>query len=157
LAEVFGRTTNYRYMIFDITPALYVSQWYIKRLFPEEQIFEFRHFDSFSEIERELNKSRFAFFTANQIELMPDGICDLFINMNSLMEMRPEQIKNFLHHIDRLTQRSFLSRQWVSWRNPEDGNTVGKGDFALGPGWKLSLDHLDTIYPDLFNQVWTRA
>ena len=157
LAEVFGRTTNYRYMIFDITPALYVSQWYIKRIFPEEQIFEFRHFDSFSEIESELNNSRFAFFTANQIELMPDGICDLFINMNSLMEMRPEQIKNFLHHIDRLTQRSFLSRQWVSWRNPEDGNTVGKGDFALGPGWKLSLDHLDTIYPDLFNQVWTRA
>lgn len=157
LAEVFGRTTNYRYMIFDITPALYVSQWYIKRIFPEEKIFEFRHFDSFSEIESELNNSRFAFFTANQIELMPDGICDLFINMNSLMEMRPEQIKNFLHHIDRLTQRSFLSRQWVSWRNPEDGNTVGKGDFALGPGWKLSLDHLDTIYPDLFNQVWTRA
>ena len=39
LAEVFGRTTNYRYMIFDITPALYVSQWYIKRIFPEEQIF----------------------------------------------------------------------------------------------------------------------
>jgi len=157
LAEVFGRTTNYRYMIFDITPALYVSQWYIKRIFPEEKIFEFRHFDSFSEIESELNNSRFAFFTANQIELMPDGICDLFINMNSLMEMRPEQIKNFLHHIDRLTQRSFLSRQWVSWRNPEDGNTVGKGDFALGPGWKLSLDHLDTIYPDLFNQVWTRG
>ena len=156
LAEVFGRTTNYRYIIFDITPALYVSQWYIKRIFPEEKIFEFRHFDSFSEIESELNKSRFAFFTSNQIELMPDGICDLFINMNSLMEMRLEQIKNFLHHIDRLTQRSFLSRQWVSWRNPFDGNTVGKGDFALGPGWKLRLDHLDTIYPDLFNQIWTR-
>jgi putative sugar O-methyltransferase len=156
LAEVFGRTTNYRYIIFDITPALYVSQWYIKRIFPEEKIFEFRHFDAFSEIESELNKSRFAFFTSNQIELMPDGICDLFINMNSLMEMRSEQIKNFLHHIDRLTQRSFLSRQWVSWRNPVDGNTVGKGDFALGPGWKLSVDHLDTIYPDLFNQIWTR-
>ncbi|HJZ66300.1 MAG TPA: putative sugar O-methyltransferase, partial [Candidatus Acidoferrum sp.] len=91
LAEVFGRTTNYRYIIFDITPALYVSQWYIKRIFPEEKIFEFRHFDSFSEIESELKKSRFAFFTSNQIELMPDGICDLFINMNSLMEMRPEQ------------------------------------------------------------------
>ncbi len=127
-----------------------------ERIFPEEKIFEFQHFDSFSEIESELNKSRFAFFTANQIELMPDGICDLFINMNSLMEMRPEQIKNFLHHIGRLTQRSFLSRQWVSWRNPVDGNTVGKGDFALGPGWKLSVDHLDTIYPDLFNQIWTR-
>lgn len=156
LTEVFGRTTNYRYIIFDITPALYVSQWYIKRIFPEEKIFEFRHFDSFSEIESEFNESRFAFFTANQIELMPDGICDLFINMNSLMEMRPEQIKNFLHHIDRLTQHSFLSRQWVSWRNPFDGNTVGKGDFALGPGWQLRLDILDTIYPDLFNQIWTR-
>src|SRR5450432_4080191 len=36
LAEVFGRTTNYRYFIFDIAPALYVSEWYIKKIFPGE-------------------------------------------------------------------------------------------------------------------------
>jgi len=37
--------------------------------FPDEKIFEFRPFEHFSEIEQELANSRFAFFTANQIEL----------------------------------------------------------------------------------------
>jgi len=112
LAEVFGRTTNYRYYIFDITPALYVSQWYIKATFPDEKIFEFRHFDSFGEIRDELQECRFAFFTANQIEKIPDDHLQFFINMNSLTEMRLDQIGNFLRQIDRETTRAFLSREW---------------------------------------------
>jgi hypothetical protein len=33
LADVFGRTTNYRYFIFDVTPALFVSHGTSKRCF----------------------------------------------------------------------------------------------------------------------------
>lgn len=156
LAEVFGRTTNYRYMIFDITPALYVSQWYIKRIFPYERIFEFRHFEAFSEIKDELKECRFAFFTPNQIELIPDDAFHLFINMNSLMEMRSDQIQNFLAHIDRLTTEAFLSRQWFKWQNPDDGDSLVKEDFALGSRWKAVVDQADDIYPDFFNQIWRR-
>jgi putative sugar O-methyltransferase len=157
LAEIFGRTTNYRYYIFDITPALYVSQWYIKNIFPNERIFEFRHFDSYSEIEKELQQCRFAFFTPNQIELMPNDATELFINLNSLMEMRPDQVQNFLKHIDRLTTRAFLSRQWQKWRNPDEGHSLAKEDFALSDRWRVTLDQIDDIYPDFFNQVWQRS
>jgi len=157
LAEAFGRTTNYRHLIFDVTPALYVSQWYVKRIFPGERIFEFRHFDSFASIEDELRASRFAFFTANQIEMMPDDSCDLFINMNSLMEMGAQQIRNFLVQIDRLTTRAFLSRQWLKWRNLEDGISVTKEDFRLGPRWRVTLDQVDDIHPDFFDQIWRRG
>jgi putative sugar O-methyltransferase len=157
LAEIFGRTTNYRYFIFDITPALAVSQWYIKSIFPNERIFEFRHFESFSQIESELRECRFAFFTANQIELIPDDAFDLFINMNSLMEMRPDQVRNFLNQIDRLTTRAFLSRQWLKWRNPDEGHSLAKEDFALSERWRVGLDQIDDIFPEFFNQVWQRA
>ncbi len=157
LAEIFGRTTNYRYFIFDITPALFVSQWYTKRIFPGERIFEFRHFESFSEIESELQGCRFAFFTPNQIELIPDDAFDLFINMNSLMEMRPDQVRNFLNQIDRLTTRAFLSRQWLKWRNPDEGHSLSKEDFALSKRWRVALDQIDDIFPEFFNQVWERA
>ncbi len=157
LAEIFGRTTNYRYFIFDITPALGVSQWYVKHIFPDERIFEFRHFDSFAEIESELRGCRFAFFTANQIELIPDDAFDLFINMNSLMEMRPDQVRNFLNQIDRLTTRAFLSRQWLKWRNPDEGHSLVKEDFALGERWRIGLDQIDDIFPEFFNQVWRKA
>ena len=156
LADVFGRSTNYRYVIFDIPPALYVSQWYVKRLFPDARVFEFRPFDRFDAIADELAASRFAFFTANQIEAFPDGAFDGFINMNSLMEMRREQIVGFLGHIGRLTRSAFLSRQWLEWHNPRDGHTVRADDFALGPPWRKALDVVDEIYPELFNQVWVR-
>ncbi len=156
LAEVFGLTTNYRYFIFDITPALYVSQWYIKAMFPDKQIFEFRHFDSFSEIDKELQECRFAFFTANQIEKIPDDHLQLFINMNSLGEMRLDQIRNFLSQIDRITTTAFLSRQWLKWDNPLDKQSVAKDTFSMNNKWKLRINKVDDIYPDFFNQLWVR-
>lgn len=156
LAEVFGRTTNYRYYIFDITPALYVSQWYTKETFPDEKIFEFRQFEKFDEIRDELQECRFAFFTANQIEKIPDDHIQLFINMNSLTEMRVDQIKNFLGQIDRLTTTAFLSRQWLKWENPLDKHSVAKDTFSMNGRWKLGLDKIDDIYPDFFNQIWVR-
>jgi putative sugar O-methyltransferase len=157
LAEVFGRTTNYRYVVFDIPPALYVAQWYIQKLFPGAPIFAFRPFASFAEIADELARSRIAFFTANQIETFPDGYFDAFINMNSLMEMRREQIVNFIGQIDRLTRRAFLSRQWLKWRNAWDAITVEKNDFALGGAWRLALDVVDEIHPGLFNHLWVKG
>lgn len=52
-----------------------------------------------------------------QIELLPDGLCDLFMNMRSLVEMRMEQIEHYLKHIDRLSTTGFMSRQWLTWTN----------------------------------------
>lgn len=156
LAEIFGKTTNYRYFIFDIPPALYVSQWYIKRLFPAERVFHFRPFNSYQEIAAELGSCRFAFFSANQLEMLPDQTLDLFVNMNSLMEMRRDQIRNFLHQIDRVTRRGFLSRQWQKWTNPIDMQLVEKDDFVIGQNWNLVLDAIDDIHPGFFNQVWSR-
>lgn len=156
LAEIFGRTTNFRYFIFDITPALFVSQWYIKTLFPQEKIFEFRHFDDFAEIREELKECRFAFFTSNQIEKLPSDCFHLFINMNSLGEMQMDQILNFLHHIDRLTTVAFLSRQWLHWINPIDHIVITKDTFTMHNRWRLLLDKVDDIYPDFFNQIWKR-
>lgn len=157
LAEVFGQTTNYRYYIFDITPALYVSQWYIKAMFPNEKIFEFRHFDDFDEIRDELGDCRFAFFTANQIENIPDDHIQLFINMNSLTEMKIDQIRNYLSQIDRLTTTAFLSRQWLKWENPIDRESVSKDTFSMNKRWRLVVDKVDDIHPDFFNQIWVRG
>lgn len=156
LAEVFGRTSNYRYYIFDIAPALYVAQWYIKKIFPNEKIFAFRPFQSYNEIADELSGCRFAFFSANQIEYMPDRAFDLFITMNSLEEMRKEQIANFLGQIDRLTKTAFLSRQWLKWANPWDRLIINKDDFSLGNQWTKGLDIIDEIYLNFFNHIWRR-
>jgi hypothetical protein len=54
------KTTPCRYFVFDIPPALYLSQWYLTTLFPERRAFEFRHFDTFEEIESELSRAEIA-------------------------------------------------------------------------------------------------
>jgi putative sugar O-methyltransferase len=159
LAEVFGKTTNYRYIIFDITPALYVAQWYITKLFPNEKVFSFRHFDDFKEIEKELAESRFAFLTPNQIEQFPDGYFDLCVNMNSLGEMRLDQVENYLYHIDRLTTMGFMSRQELHEKSKNKWlEGFSKEVFALPEErWELIIDKIDDFHPYFFNQVWKKT
>ena len=156
LAEIFGKTTNYRYYIFDISPTLYVSQYYIKKLFPNEKIFEFRHFDNYNEICNELETCRFAFFTSNQLELMPNDIFHIFVNLNSLAEMRLDQIKNFIDKINKSTSGTFFSRQQIKSINPIELQPLSKGDFAMPEMWRLILDAQDAIHPQYFNQIWQK-
>jgi putative sugar O-methyltransferase len=156
LAEIFGRTTNYRFMIFDIAPTLYVSQWYIKKLFPGEKVFEFRSFESYAEIREELAASRFAFFTANQIELLPPGSADIFININSLTEMAQPQIANFLVQIDRVAKSWLYLQQWYKWRNAMDGLDVTKDSFRPTGRWEILYEDANEVFPDFFVQLWKR-
>jgi putative sugar O-methyltransferase len=157
LAEVFGLTKNYRYVIIDVTPALYVSHWYLQRRFRDQKIFAFRPFASFADIEAELRESRFAFFTANQIEMLPAKYLNLLVNMNSLMEMQQEQRVNFRAQIQRVMRSQFFSQQWFRWENPLDRITVAKNDFTLGNEWALAYEAANAIHSELFVQIWRRA
>lgn len=157
LAEMIGRTTDHRYYIFDIAPTLAVSQWYIQQLFPEEKIFTFRDFNSWDQIESELSASRFAFFTPNQIKLMPSQSVDVFINICSLMEMQKQQIDYFLERIAEVTKCAFVSKQWYEWINPNDHMHVTKDDFQLKRGFDLLYEQPDEVYKELFFQIWRRS
>ena len=154
LAEMIGRCTNHRFVIFDIPPTLAVSQWYVQQLFPNEKIFTFRDFDSWTDVEAEYSASRFAFFSPNQIKHFPAKSIDVFINLCSLMEMTREQIAYFLDRIGQLTRRTFMSKQWYKWKNENDDITVTKDDFRLAHGFVPSYDATDEIHPDLFVQIW---
>lgn len=157
LAELIGRTTDHRYYIFDIAPTLAVSQWYLQELFPDEKIFTFRDFDSWDQIEDELNGCRFAFFTANQIKLMPKDSVDVFVNICSLMEMEKRQIDYFLERISEVTRHVFLSKQWYEWDNPNDHIHLTKDDFKLKQGFDLLHEQPDEVYKELFLQIWRRS
>jgi len=156
LAEMIGRFTNSRYLIFDIPPALAVSQWYVQQLFPNERTFQFREFSSWDEIKNEVDSCRFAFFTPNQIKYLSHRSVDVFINFCSLMEMRREQISWFLDRIGQITRRSFMSKQYYTWNNIVDGIVVTKNDLAMKANFELVYDKPDEINEDLFVQLWTR-
>jgi putative sugar O-methyltransferase len=53
LGYVMLKTAQCQYFVFDIPPALYLSQWYLTTLFPKRRAFRFRRFDTFETPSRE--------------------------------------------------------------------------------------------------------
>ena len=125
-----------QYVVFDIPPSLYVSQWYLSELFPNKRIFRFRHFDLFEEIAEELAQSDIAFFSANQIELIPEGYFDIGVNISSLHELKPDQIDNMLHQIFRVTRSFVYLKQYKEYVNPHDGLLIRENAYHVPSGWR---------------------
>src|SRR3990170_4847641 len=96
LGAGYGRTAytimalcpHLRYYIADIPPALYVCERYLTGVFQDKRVFPFRHFSTYSDVRDELESAQIAFFLPHQLELLPPGSVDLFINISSLHEMR---------------------------------------------------------------------
>lgn len=101
-----------KYVIFDIPPTLYVSQWYLSQLFPNLHIFKFRHFDDFEEIRKEYEQADLCFFSSNQLALFSSKQFDIFINISSLHEMKREQIEAYTTLIDKTTRGYFFTKQY---------------------------------------------
>ena len=130
----FMRKINYT--VIDIPPALFVSQWYLSKVFPNEKIFYYRKFESFNKIEKEFKASRIRFLMANQIHLLPKNYVDLIVNISSLHEMRRPQIKNYLQEIERITKSFFYTKQWIRSR-VSDNQFIRKENYPIPKSWKV--------------------
>jgi putative sugar O-methyltransferase len=157
LAYVLSSSKSGAYFIFDIPPALYVSQWYLTNILPEKRFFKFQSFETFSEIEDELNQCDVAFFTANQLQKFPDSYFDIVLSISTLPEMRPEQVELYLECFQRLARTHIYLKQWKSWKNPVDGTDIKVEDYLLSSEWTLIKDQTDLIVPEFFSRVWRRA
>jgi putative sugar O-methyltransferase len=106
-----------RYTIVDIQPALAISEWYLRRLFPERHI---------------------VFVDPESIDDLPDDSFDLAISISSLQEMTREQIGDYIRLLDRVvtTGGAVYLKQWSSWRNPVDRITVTFDDYVVPGNWK---------------------
>ncbi len=150
LGHVLLASADCRYIVFDIPPALCLSQWYLSNLFPEKRLFRFQPFREFSEVEAELSQADIAFCTANQLEKFPERYFDLFINISSLHEMRREQVDLFLSHMARTTRRLIYLKEYESYRNPYDHIIIEHSDYVLPEGWEVVVERPDILNPDFF-------
>lgn len=153
LAYAFLKTTACRYLIFDIPPALHLSQWYLSNLFPDRRIFQFRRFADYGEIAEELSQADIAFFTPNQMEMFPESSVDIFATISSLHEMRKDQIKWYLNMLEKLSSRLLFIKQWMHTVNQADKITVTREDYTLSKGWAIIVDEPDAIQDLFFNMV----
>jgi len=157
LGYVLLKTTKCRYFVFDIPPALYVSQWYLTTLFPRRRAFRFRRFDTFKEIEGELSQSDLAFFTPNQLSKFPAGYFDLFANISSIHEMRRDQIKHYMELMGQMTKFTLYLKQQKDYVNSVDNLVIGRNDYPLPSGWAPSQERFDLINPGFFERIYRRG
>jgi len=151
LAYVFLAASSCRYLIFDVPPALYVSERYLAAALPEKRVFRFRSFARFGEIEAELKSADVAFFTPNQLALFPPGYFDVFVSISALHEMRRDQIEHFLRMMSTTTTRRIYLKNWSRWYNDTDGVSIDEQTFRLAPPWNMVLDRVDPVQ-DLFTE-----
>jgi putative sugar O-methyltransferase len=145
---------GFRVTIIDIPPALYVSQWYLSRLFPERRVFAFRDFKDFNDVKAEFDAADLIFLSPAQVELLPPKIFDGFLNICSLQEMKPEQIQNWFRHIDRLCRGWFFTKQYKESVNPFDGVVVRKTDYPVPSNWSTVFDRDNPGNTSLFEAMY---
>ncbi len=146
-----------RYILSDIPPALGIAQQYLSALFPDRRIFRFRHFDRHAEVAEELAGAQIAFLTPNQLELLEPLGVDLFVNVSSLHEMRPEQIAYYLGQVDRHCAGSFYTKQWLTWHNPVDDVTIRREDYPIPPHWEVVYSRRHPIQRAFFHALYRVA
>lgn len=124
------------YTVIDIPPALFVSQWYLSKVFPKDKIFFYKRFKSYRQIKKEFESARIRFLMADQIELLPNKSFDLMINVSSLHEMKRNQIKNFINHMDRLTHGFCYIKEWYRSMT-KDNLWIKQKEYPIPKRWKI--------------------
>jgi putative sugar O-methyltransferase len=149
-------TTECRYFVFDIPPALYLSQWYLTTLFPDRRSFPFRHFDAFEQVAGELSEAQIAFFTPNQLAKFPSEYFDVFATISSLHEMRRDQISHYMSLMGRTTKSVLYLKQQKNYVNSIDNLVIGKDDYPVPTDWFPAGERFDLINPGFFERVYRR-
>lgn len=143
-----------KYIIVDIPPALYVSQRYLAAVFRDRKIFGFRPFGDFKDVASEIDQADLIFLLPHQAEMLPGKSVDLFVNISSLHEMKPEQIGAYFELIDRLTRGYFYSKQWLVSRIPYDDITISRSDYPVPGSWRELYSRKARVQESFFEAMY---
>ncbi len=156
LAYVFAEACALTYCIFDIPPALAVSQWYLSAVLGADRVLPYAPGNDFGAVESQLRPGVVAFFTPDQIEMFPDGWFDCTQTISTLPEMPARQSAHYLDLLAAKSRCAVFLKQWRQGHNPPDGVDLDEQWYALPTPWRLAARRIDPIQPAFFNQLWLR-
>ena len=121
-----------KYIVVDIPPALDVCKKYLNSQFTGRDI---------------------TFLTPDDLALLPDKSIDLFINISSLHEMLPEEIKKYFDQIDRLS-KYFYFKQWKVSKIPYDNIVIRESDYPIKNSWEKIYHRNCAVQADFFEAMY---
>jgi len=140
-----------RYVIVDIPPALYVSQYFLSNVFPEKAIFRFRPFADYDEVKEEYEAADIAFLMPDQMELLPAKSVDLVVAINCFQEMVDREITRYFDEFDRLSRYLYLKAS----ENPQNVYSerfLALRDYPFKADWKC-LERRACLAPSDYSEV----
>lgn len=140
------------YSIFDVPPALAISQNYLASTLGEDAVDLFREDVGVAEDNSPRN-SKVKAFLPHQMKLFPDNYFDLVINISSFDEMPREQIENYFALIDR------KCGGWIYLKGhakaPGSFSGGGIAQFPYPPTWKLIYQGRDPFSPNFVERIYS--
>ena len=153
VAHVFSAAAELSYAIFDIPPALAVSQWYITQVLGPERVVAFEADGDPTTLE----PGQVGFYTPDQLERAPDGWFGLTQTISTLPEMPAAQSEHFLRLLSDKSSGALFLKQWRRWFNEPDGVEHAEEGYRPPGSWKLVNRRIDPIQPLFFNRLWERT
>jgi putative sugar O-methyltransferase len=162
LGSGYGRTAyvyltlnpEYRYILVDIPPALYICEKYLSDVFKDRKIFRFRPFERYEDIKEEYENADIIFLMPNQLELLPEKSIDLFINISSLHEMRIDQIRYYFEVMEKLTRKYFYTKQWKVSTIPHEDVVINQEDYPVDDSWKMIYSRECVVQELFFEELY---
>ena len=134
---------NIKYILCDITPAIYISYNRLKSAFPKKKISLLIDITDKVELDRKINESDIAFIFPHQLELLNKKIIDLTIAIDCMHEMDKSTIKYYFKIFNYITKFVYLSI-WDKAEVPFSKSIFRKrnilhydsGDYEIPKNWK---------------------
>lgn len=146
-----------RYWVFDISPALAVSEWYLSSVFPEKRAFRWRPFASWAEVAPEVEAADMAFFTIDQLSLLPERSVEVFAAISVLHEMVPEKALQVLELMGSKTRQAIYLKNWTVWDNIWDGLAFRSEDLRPPAGMTQLWSRLDDVLAQFTEKLFARV
>ena len=145
-----------RYWVFDIPPALAVSEWYLSCTDASAKIFRWREFSSWAEVETQVMSADIAFFSIDQLELIPSETVRAFATISALHEMLPQQMNMLLGLMGRCTTHAVYTKNHTKWHNERDSFVFESTLINPPQDWEAQFDRPDDVLPTFTEKLFTR-
>lgn len=141
---ILKRQKNYCFIDLDIPEVLILGAYYLSKCFPEKKIFLYGQ-EKFSK--NILQDYDLVFLPSWEIENIGEDTVDMTINKNSLGEMNPKTVKNYLKNIHKIS-KYFFSMNHEFFRNKfsENSYSLINKEFNLDNNFKELIRYPDISY-----------
>ena len=146
-----------KYWVFDIPPALGISEFYLTHTYPDKKIFRWRPFTNWSDVADEVNAADLAFFTSDQLRLVPDRSVSAFAAVSCLHEMKPEQFMLAMSLMCSKTSLAIYTKNWTAYTVPADNYAFSSEMIRPDRGWATAFSRPDDVLLDMTEKLFVRS